>query len=65
MMGEKLDWRRIEAELEHIARSYSLSLDTNNDKDKVIDIRDSRGLLVESINLTQVAKELADRLGGK
>lgn len=72
-MGNPLDWRRIEAELEQIARSNGFKLDRNNVEDIIIDINEGLNLenaptacyIGPELNLTSVAKELADRLGGK
>ena len=58
-MGNPLDWRRIETELENISRSFGYELDTTEGLDKIIVFNH------DNVNLTQVAKELADRLGSK
>lgn len=65
MMGNPLDWRRIEAELEDIARKNGFRLDRTDGRDKVVIMGKDDCDEDISLNLTELAKELADRLGGK
>lgn len=61
-MGKPLDWRKIEADIIEIAKLFGFSiLEDSKSGDRYIDIE----TIKQDINLTEVAKELAKRLGGK
>jgi len=67
-----MDWRTVEAVLVEIARKHGFSLEEDCYSDKVIEIDGS--MLTEDVptlyigpplNLTEIAKELAERLGSE
>ena len=64
-MGKSFNWRKIETELEDIARKNGFSLDQNIRGDKIIEITvesPEASYTGPEINLTELAKDLAERL---
>lgn len=61
MMGEKLSWRRIEFVLEDIARANGYAIEEDDLGDKIA-IIEYDGVKPVTIGLTELAKELEERL---